>query len=185
MRKILLLFFLLGFVATAQAQLGVRAGYNSSNFSNTDFDSKSGVHVGAYYNIGTGFISVEPGIQFSQKGYNGTEAGTGNEVKEQLGYIDIPILVRLTLIPAINIFAGPQPSFFVSSNYEKDGQSSDSSEAIKGYEVGGVVGAQVRLPLGLNFQASYDMGFTSLNYFNTDVKNQVFKLSLGFTFGGN
>jgi hypothetical protein len=185
MRKILLAIFLVGIVATAQAQFGVRAGFSSANFSNTNFDSRSGFHLGAYYTVGSDFISVEPGLQYSQKGYRTTELGTGKSIDEQLGYIDIPVLLRLNLIPAVNIFAGPQASLLLSSDYTLGDQTSDSSEAIKGYDLGGVVGAQFRLPLGLNAQASYDFGLISLNYFNNDVKNQVFKISLGYSFGGN
>lgn len=185
MRKILLAFFLVGIVATAQAQFGIRAGYNSANFSETNFDAKSGFHAGVYYTIGSGFVTFEPGLQYAQKGYQGTEVGTGRSVDEQLGYIDIPVLVRLNLIPAVNIFAGPQASLLLSSEYNLGEDTFDSSEAIRGYDIGGVVGAQVKLPLGLNAQASYDFGLTSLNYYNADVKNQVFKISLGYTFGGN
>lgn len=184
MRKVLLAFFLVGIVATAHAQFGVRAGFSSSNFSNTNFDYRSGFHFGAYYTVGANFISVEPGLQYSKKGYQGTEVSTGKSIDEKLGYIDIPVLFRLNLIPALNIFAGPQASLLLSSEYKLGDQTSDSSEAIRGYDLGGVVGAQVKLPLGLNAQASYDFGLTSLNYFNTDVKNQVFKISLGYTFGG-
>lgn len=185
MRKILLAFFLVGIVATAQAQFGVRAGYNSANFSDTNFDAKSGFHIGGYYMLGSGFISFEPGLQFSQKGYQGTQEDTGKSVDEQLGYIDIPVLVRLNLIPSLNIFAGPQASLLLSSVYQLGDETFDSSQATKGYDVGAVVGAQVKLPLGLNAQASYDFGLTSLNYYNANVKNQVFKISLGYTFGGN
>lgn len=184
MRKILLAFFLIGMAATAQAQFGVRAGYNSSNFSDTNFEAKSGFHIGAYYTLGEGLISIEPGIQYSQKGYQGTEAGSGKAVDETLGYIDIPVLFRLNLIKIVNIFAGPQASVFASSNYQLGDETFDSSGAIKGYDLGGVVGAQVKLPLGFNVQANYDFGLSSLNYYNTDVKNQVFKVSLGYTFGG-
>lgn len=185
MRKILLLFFLVGFAATAQAQFGVRAGYNSANFSDTNFSAKSGFHLGAYYTIGAAFVAIEPGIQYSQKGYKTEEVGTGAAVEEQLGYIDIPVLVRLNLLPFMNVFAGPQASLLASSKYTKGDQTSDSSEATRGYDIGGVFGAQVKLPLGFNVQASYDLGFTSLNYFDADVKNQVFKISAGYTFGGN
>lgn len=185
MRKILMVFFLVGLAATAQAQFGVRAGFNSANFSETNFDAKSGFHLGAYYTIGSGFLSFEPGLQYSQKGYQGTEAGTGRSVDEKLGYIDIPVLARLNLIPAINIFVGPQASLLLSSEYKLGEDSFDSSEAIRGYDLGGVVGAQLKLPLGLNAQASYDFGLSSLNYYNTNVKNQVFKVSLGYTFGGS
>lgn len=104
---------------------------------------------------------------------------------EKLGYIDIPVLARLNLIPALNIFLGPQASLLLSSEYKLGEDVFDSSEAIRGYDLGGVVGAQVKLPMGLNAQASYDFGFTSLNYYNVDVKNQVFKISLGYTFGGS
>ncbi|WP_111671466.1 porin family protein [Algoriphagus litoralis] len=183
MRKILLAFFLLGMAATAHGQFGVRAGYNSANFASTNFDAKSGFHVGGYYTIGAGFISIEPGIQYSQKGYQGTETATGKIVDESLGYIDVPVLLRLNLLPAVNIFAGPQASVFVSSKYQLGDEMFDSSEAIKGYDLGGVVGAQVKLPLGFNVQANYDFGLSSLNYYDTDVKNQVFKISLGYTFG--
>ena len=185
MRKVLLAFFLLGFVASAQAQFGIRAGFNSANFSDTNFDAKSGFHFGAYYTLGTDFLSIEPGLQYSQKGYTGVQDGTGNLIDEQLGYIDVPVLIRLKLIPAINIFAGPQLSFLASRNYQLGTTTSTSTAVIRGYDVAGVVGAQLKLPLGLNVQASYDLGLSSLNYFNTDVKNQVFKVSLGYSFGGN
>src|SRR5690606_37536820 len=164
MRKILMLFFLVGFAATAQAQFGVRAGFSSANFSNTDFDARSGCHAGVYYTLELGPVSVEPGIQYSQKGYIGVEPGTMLAVDEQLGYFDVPVLVRVNLLPAVNVFAGPQASILASSKYEKGGQTSDSSDATKGYDIAGVVGAQVKLPLGFNVQASYDIGFASLNY---------------------
>ncbi|MBN3585899.1 PorT family protein, partial [Algoriphagus aestuarii] len=95
------------------------------------------------YTFGADFLSVEPGIQYSQKGYTSEEAGSGLAVKEQLGYIDVPVLVRLKLLPALNVFAGPQASVLASSKYQKGDQTSDSSEATKGYDIGGVFGAQV------------------------------------------
>ncbi len=185
MRKILTLFFLIGIAASAQAQFGVRAGFSSTNFSDTNFDARSGFHGGAYYTFDLGLMMVEPGIQYSQKGYKGMEEVTLLPVDEKLGYIDIPVLLRVELIPAVNLFAGPQFSFLASSEYVKGGQTSDSSDATRGYDVGGVFGAQAKLPLGFNVQASYDLGFTSLNYYNFDVKNRVFKISAGYTFGGN
>jgi hypothetical protein len=187
MRKVLMAFFLVGIAATAQAQFGVRAGFNSANFSNTNFEAKAGFHLGAYYSIGTGFISFEPGIQYSQKGYKTQteENGMMLSVEEKLGYLDIPVLIRLNLLPAFNVFAGPQASLLASRFYQKGNETSDSTDPVKGYDLGGVVGAQVKLPLGINAQASYDFGLSSLNYYNIDVKNQVFKISLGYSFGSN
>jgi hypothetical protein len=187
MRKVLMAFFLVGIAATAQAQFGVRAGYNSANFSDTNFEARSGFHIGAYYSIETNLVSIEPGIQFSQKGYltQTEENGMMLSVEEKLGYIDIPVLIRLNLLPAVNIFAGPQASLLASRFYQKGNDTSNSTDPIKGYDLGGVVGAQVKLPMNLNAQASYDFGLSSLNYFNSNVKNQVFKISLGYSFGSN
>lgn len=179
MKKVLWVFFLVFITNFAQAQFGVRAGFSSSNFSDTNFSSKSGVHAGFYYSIGSDLIMVEPGIQFARKGYTGEDTN-GAAIDEQLNYLDLPVLVRLRLMPMVNVFAGPQASFLLSRNYQLGPNSSSSMEVISGYDLGGVVGAQLRLPAGLNLQASYDIGLKSLNYFDTDVKSRVFKISLGY-----
>ena len=179
MKKFLLLIFSIGLISSAQAQFGIRAGINSANFSDTNFDSRLGIHVGGYYKLKAGLIAIEPGIQFSQKGYKGTDLQSGDDVNERLNYIDIPVLLRVNIIPAVNVFAGPQGSLLISRNYELGNSSSTSTEVVKGYDVGAVLGVGVVLPLGFNVQASYDLGLSSLNYFDTDVKNRVFKFSLG------
>jgi hypothetical protein len=71
----------------------------------------------------------------------------------------------------------------VSRNYTLGNTTSTSLEPIRGYELGAVVGVGLKVAAGLNLQASYDLGLSSLNYFNTDVSNRVLKLSLGYTLG--
>lgn len=181
MKKILLLFFLLASAGMAHAQFGIRAGYSAANFSDTNFDTRSGFHLGAYYSIGAAFLKVEPGIQYAQKGYKTTDM-SGDAVDEQLGYVDVPVLVRLDILPILNVFAGPQVSILASRNFTRGTASSTDTGPVAGYDVAGVFGAQVKLPLNLNLQASYDMGLKSLNYFDTDVKNRVFKVSVGYSF---
>ena len=185
MKKVLALFILtILTVSLANAQFGVRAGFNSANFSDTNFDARTGFHLGAYYTIEGTFLSVEPGLFFSKKGYQGTELGTGRSVDENLSYVDVPLLFRLNVLPSFNVFAGPQAALLLSREYQIGDQISTTTDIIRGYDLGGVVGAQVILPFGLNAQANFDFGLTSLNYFNTQVKNQVFKVSLGYTLGG-
>lgn len=179
MKKILFLILTLGFIGAAQAQFGLRAGLNSSNFSDTNYDAKIGFHAGGYYKFDLGILAVEPGIQYSQRGYEGTASGSGGEVSEKLNYIDVPVLVRFDFLPIVNVFAGPQGSILASRKYTLDGDTNTGTETIRGYDVGGVVGVGVNLPLGFNVQASYDFGLTSLNYFDTDVKNRLLKLSIG------
>jgi hypothetical protein len=180
MKKLFLFLVTFGLIFAANAQFGIRAGLSSGNFSDTNFNAKVGYHVGGYYRLGTGFISVEPGVQFSTKGYEGNVKTTGAVISEKLNYIDIPVLIRLNVYEFLNVFAGPQASLLLSRKYELDGNTDTSTEAIRGYDLGGVVGLGVSIPSGVNFQISYDLGLTSLNYYNTDVKNRVLKLSVGF-----
>jgi len=179
MKKISLLILTLGFCFAAQAQFGIRAGLSSGNFSDTNYNAKLGFHAGGYYRLGSGFISVEPGAQFSIKGYETNALPNGAVVSEKLSYLDIPVLVRLNIYEFLNVFAGPQGSLLLARKYELDGNTDTSTEAIKGFDLGAVVGLGVSIAGGVNFQLSYDLGLTSLNYYNKDVKNRVFKLSVG------
>jgi hypothetical protein len=179
MKKLFLFSVAFGLFFAANAQFGIRAGLSSGNFSDTNFNAKLGFHAGGYYRLGTGFISVEPGVQYSIKGYEGNVKTTGAVISEKLNYVDIPVLIRLNVYPFLNVFAGPQASLLLSRKYELDGNTDTSTEVISGYDLGGVVGLGVSLVSGINFQISYDLGLRSLNYYNTDVKNRVLKLSVG------
>lgn len=182
MKKIFFLLLSIVLIQGAQAQFGVRAGYSSGNFEPTNYRNKSGFHVGGYYRAGADFFSVEPGIQFSQKGYETNDGQSGAKIDEKLSYVDVPILVRFSFLPRLNVFAGPQGSVLISRKYTDGTDTNTSTDVIKGYDIAGVVGLGVSLPWGINAQASYDFGLTSLNYFDTDVKSRVFKLSVGFDF---
>jgi hypothetical protein len=183
MKKILILFYTLGILGTANGQIfGLRAGLSSANFSPTNYQSKTGFHFGGYYRYDLDRFSIEPGVQFSQKGYQSNAKYTASVIDEKLNYLDIPFLIRAEITPSINVFAGPQASFLLSRNYELDGVTSNSTEVIRGYDVGGLIGVGTKFKGGLNAQLSYDMGLIGLNYFNTDVKNQVLKISVGLDF---
>ena len=181
MKKLLVLVFALGIFGTAQAQFGVRAGFNSANFSDFESDPFAGFHAGAYYKKDLGFISLEPGIQYSQKGHERT--GATLVKNDRLNYVDVPVLVRVNFLPFLNVFAGPQGSVLVSRKLEYvDGSTETTTEPIKGYDIAAVVGVGANLPLGLNAQVSYDIGLQSANYYNQDVKNNTLKISLGYDF---
>lgn len=184
MKKLLVIVFALGFFGTAQAQFGIRAGYSSTNFTNFGSDPLGGFHAGVYFRKDLGFIGLEPGIQYSQKGYKSNGMiGTPPVKNDQLSYVDIPVLLRVNILPFLNVFAGPQGSVLVSRELEyMDGNTDTSTEPIKGYDLAAVLGLGASFPLGLNLQLSYDLGLQSVNYYNQNVKNNVLKLSLGYDF---
>lgn len=187
MKKGLVLFVFLSFaIAAAQAQIGVRAGIGSSNFSNGDsqraLTSITRFHLGAYYGLTlTEKVTVEPGFFYSGKGYKTIPLGSTENIKEALTYLDIPVLARYTLSNEFNVFAGPQVGFLLSRLRTDNNGKNTNSEPIGGYEVGAVIGAGYQLTADLNLQLSYDFGLSPFNYYDVEVNNTVFKLSLGYS----
>ena len=186
MKKGLLLLAFLIFASAAQAQIGVRAGVGSTNFSNGDvqraFTSLIRPHFGAYYGIKvTEKLTVEPGMFFSGKGITATSNFTNKEFKESLSYLDIPVLVRYAVNEDFNVFAGPQAGFLITRTYTEGSVKLTTTTPIGGYEIGGIFGVAYKWTSGINLQASYDFGIAPFKYFQADVNNTVFKLSVGYT----
>jgi hypothetical protein len=186
MKKGLLLLAFLTFAAAAQAQIGVRAGIGSSNFSNGDvqrgFNSLIRPHFGVYYGMeATEKLTIEPGLFFAGKGMSTISNTTKKEFDESLSYLDIPVLARYAITPAINVFAGPQAGFLLARSYTTVDEKITDTAPVGGYEIGGVFGVGYKLASGVNFQASYDFGIVPFKYFQADVNNTVLKLSIGYT----
>ena len=145
MKKGLLLIAFLIFAATAQAQLGLRAGLGSSNFSTGDvqrgFTSLIRPHLGAYYGLEViEKLTVEPGMFFSGKGITTTSNFTNKEFKESLSYLDIPVLVRYAVNEDFNVFVGPQAGFLIARAYTEGSVKLTDTAPVGGYEIGGVFG---------------------------------------------
>jgi hypothetical protein len=186
MKKGLLLLTFLCALTAVHAQIGLRAGLGSANFSNGDsqraYTSSTTFHLGAYYGFqATEKLVIEPGLFFSRKGYNTIAPGTTTEIDEKLGYLDVPVIVRYSLNSSINVFAGPQAGFLLTRTYNKGNLKDNRVDPIGGYEIGGVMGIGYSFANNLNLQLSYDFGIVPFNYYEFEVNNTVFKLSLGYT----
>jgi hypothetical protein len=185
MKKGLFLLAFLTLAVAAQAQFGIRAGLGSTNYSIGDvqfaFNSVIRPHLGAYYGIkATEKFTVEPGIFYAGKGFKDVPLGTTQELQEIFSYLDIPVLARYSVSPAFNVFAGPQVGFLLARTFTKGSEKSTDTAPVGGYEIGGVFGVGYQLTPELNLQASYDFGIAPFKYFQADVNNTVFKLSLGY-----
>ncbi len=186
MKKGLLIFAFLTFAVAVQAQIGIRAGIGSSNFSNGDvqrgFNSLIRPHIGVYYGMkATEKITVEPGLFFSGKGMSTTSNITNKKFEESLSYLDIPVLARYAVNKDFNVFLGPQVGFLLARTYTEESVKITDTAPVGGYEIGGVFGLGYQLTSGINLQASYDFGITPFKYFQADVNNTVYKLSIGYT----
>jgi hypothetical protein len=200
MKKLLLSVFLIsGFIClsttNAQAQLGIKAGYNSANFNDTDAstDSRSGFTAGLTYDFGIPMspITIQPGVFYAQKGVSSSgEIGNG-EIK--LDYIEIPVVAKFDFIldnPLLtpHVYFGPYLGFNINAEAEgsldgSDGSSSvDISDETKGTDFGVVVGAGADITK-FNVGLRYSAGLTDIaENDNIDGKNGVFSIVAGINF---
>lgn len=221
MKKQILLLIFLTVSAFAMAQtpttFGVRAGVTSyglrgdaMNNLNQILDftngmvtttNHTGFFAGGYANIPVSDIfSVEPGLYYSQKGYeikgdlNLKGIGfLGANAKANLNanYIDMPVLLKANF-SGFQIFAGPQLSYLVSSNLKTTAgvlginllhSNIDATSQFNRLDAAATAGIGYQFTNGMNITASYDYGLTRADA-NRSVNayNRGLKVGLGVSF---
>ena len=217
MKKIALLFITLFSFGMAQAQvkLGVKGGINYSNIAGNlrdeiGYDNKVGFLGGVTANIpliGDGFLSVQPELLYSQKGYqyrddkitmnNATYSYKG---KLNFNYLDLPVLLKVN---AGGVFfeAGPQASYLLAirdkAEIENEGTGNDEKTRTKvekdnlaELEIGYVAGVGYQAANGLGIGLRYNGSISHLaksdpnNDELVNARHSLFQLQLGYTLGG-
>jgi hypothetical protein len=177
MKKAILLCCIVALNYTSFGQridIGIKGGLNYSKLEIPDIStsSKSGYHLGAYSLFKFGKLGLQPEFIFSQQG---SKVDLGHWDTK---YINIPVILKLYLAAGFNLQAGPQFGFL--NKAELDGNS--IKDNLKKSDVSLGLGLGWDAPIGLKFDARYNMGLTD----NSDdpayaaIKSQVFQLSLGF-----
>jgi hypothetical protein len=163
---------------------------------------KTGWHVGGYVNIPiSNTFSFEPGIAYSKKGYSikgdvqipvlkilAINAGA----QVQSHYIDMPLVLKAKLAKGLNIYAGPQVSYLVRSTLNAKlgvlginifNRGFGITERFNKVDMGLTGGIGYQFDNGLNLQAGYDYGLSTLDKNeNYSAYNRVVKVSVGFSF---
>lgn len=123
----------------------------------------------------------------------GAEYGVaGITVEEDLNYIDIPVLFKYKPLEILNVYAGPQASFFLNGKYEygNEGVGFDDRDDFEKLDYGFVVGAglefgalfvDARYSLGLN-NSLKDREIGDVVLEDEDAKNNGVQVSVGFLF---
>lgn len=204
--------------ANAQTQFGVRAGLNQSSLkgdavksfedlvSMTDgyitTSGKTGFHAGVFAEVPLGgSISLQPGIYYSQKGYQlkGTIAADKLDflnatatAKLQSHYIDVPVYLKANLGSGFHIYAGPQISYLVKNNVEVQAgalgfnvfnRDFDVTDQFKSLDVAVSGGVGYDFANGLTINAGYDHGLSRVDK-NDNLKsfNRNLKVGLSYRF---
>ncbi|MGF1922587.1 MAG: porin family protein [Bacteroidia bacterium] len=207
MKKIFILAVaLLGSAGIANAQstdkpikFGVKAGANLSNIikddGNNNFktDYLVGYHAGITLDIKLlDNLAFTPEAVYSTKGYKSTSSI--GEFTQTTHFIDIPILASIKLGGGLNLVAGPQVSFLMSTtNKFETGFGTaeqqiieDDADRFKKSLAGGVIGFRYDFSNKLGINGRYALDFQKNNENGTsqtpEFKNQVFQLGLGVKF---
>lgn len=165
------LAFALISAAPAQAQFGIGAGLNFNDLDDIDtssggatFDESMGYHVGLFVNIGSGPVSVRPGVFYHQIGTYDFPDGDALE----LSAVEVPLDIRLTLaaVSPVGIYLLAAPVVTFPSSGE-----GDFGEAFEDMSLSADVGAGVAFQLpggGLTLmpELRYSRGIS--DYWNDD-----------------
>ena len=200
--------------AQIKPTFGVRAGIASSgirgessgnldnllSFSNGMLTTKNitGFYAGGYSSIPVSdMISLEPGIYYSQKGYelNGSInmkgvgfLGANAKAKLQSEYIDIPLLLKVN-VSGLQIFAGPQFSYLMKANLNTTAgvlgfnllnSNMDATAQFNRWDAAVTGGIGYKFTNGININASYDYGLSKIDANqNAKAYNNSIKVGVG------
>jgi hypothetical protein len=162
-------------------------------------NNRLGFYAGVYATIPfAGGISFEPGVSYSQKGYELTGSiegktigflGANAKAKLQTEYIDIPAVLKADLGGGLQIFAGPQFSYLMKANLNTTAgllgidllsNKMDVTNNFNRWDVGLTGGIGYKLSNGFNINASYDYGLSKIDKNqNTKAYNHAFKVGVG------
>lgn len=219
MKKHLFLFafVLLGAAVSAQSKIsyGLRAGVSNATLRGDAVESfqniltyaggavttsnKTGFYSGGFVSIPvSGAFSIEPGIMYTQKGYElqgklgikGTDI-IGGRSRLTLGYVELPVLAKAT-IDGFEIFAGPQLGYLANANLRTTAGAfgfnfindrRDVKDQFNELDVSLTGGVGYQFGNGFRVQAAYDHGLSRMNAGqNVEAYNRALKVGIGFRF---
>ncbi len=164
-----------GAFAQASVSLGLKGGLNFAKVDvssvSAAYNSKTGYHIGAFANFKFTKLAIQPELIYSVQG---ADASAGNL---ELGYFNIPILLKFYLIGGLNLQAGPQFGFLTSAT----AGGTDIKSLMKGSDTSIALGAGFDISKFV-IDARYNMGLSEIQDAAgaAATKNQVFQLSVGF-----
>ena len=185
MKKLIVLAFIAGIsVSSLYAQhtnFGIKAGYNSARVQITDaqdYDSKSGFHIGALAHIHISkYFAVQPELVYSGQG------GEANNVKLNLNYINVPVLLQYMVNNGLRLQTGPQVGFLVTATQKVGDVKVDVDDVHNSVDFSWAFGTSYIFSSGVGIDARYNLGLNNISdNTNYTAKNRVFQVGLFYQF---
>ncbi len=207
MKKLLLSALCITTFALSSAQstssFGAKGGVNFTNLYTKDVDDNNmltGFHLGLVAEMPINeLLSFQPEFLYSRKGaelkYDNFFAE--GSAKFRLDYIEVPLLLRMNLIPNLSIQAGPYVAYMISADIKND-SSNDAFDSLTDLDTNDFNKFDYGLSGGVEFDlnsigigARYNYGLANIGkertiggsaYTFPDAKNSAFNLYVVFKF---
>lgn len=171
----LILFLIIFQTSYSQSvKCGIKAGLNYTNTTGTEIKTEAitNYHAGlvAELRLFKGF-AIQPEVLYTTQG--ATYKTATKDFKNKLGYISIPVMLKVNLSKSLTFELGPQAGFLLSEKEKFDVEKSNT------FDFTANAGLGLKITENIFAQARYGMGLTDTKT-NSDIKNSVFQLSLGF-----
>ena len=190
-------------VNAQEVKFGARAGLNFSTLSfseisngadsraKIDTDFKANFHFGVFTEIVfTNQMFLEVGVAYSQQGsklksIESFRLGVSREKKVydnsyfSVNMINIPVWLKYDIHgfrPKVGVNLG-----YLASMEAKIEEITTTYKGDDSFDFGLGIGAEYNLPMGLFFDANFNLGLTSLGN-NPSAKNRVFQIGIGYKF---
>lgn len=199
MKKTIFFIASLFFMYNLQAQdvhFGIKGGLNASSLNynnNSDMQTKIGFNAGILAHIHTSnkFWAIQPEIYYSDEG---AKSKSNSDIRTNLGFINIPVLVQYMFDNGFRLEAGPQVDFLINAkeknvNFDQNGGiiTTDVKDRLKGADFSIPLGLSYVSTSGLGFDARYNFGIS--NIYKSDAPpvthSNVFQFDIFYQFSGS
>ena len=183
------------YLVAQKARFGLKAGLNLSNIEvkssspSPSFEFRTNFNAGLLVEINVNSkLSIQPELYYSGQGanfnqsvvVNGTNYNTSNTLK--FGYINLPIMLKYSIAPKVNLEFGPQVGFLVNADLKVNvnGQSvtNDIKSTLQKQDFGLNFGLGFKATTDLELNARYGLGLTNIAITqpndNDTIKKQCF-----------
>lgn len=175
---VLLLFFAtLIFAQQSPVQLGLKSGVNFATLK-PDADHRTAFHAGALAHIHlSDRFALQPEVMYSAQG-----AEYGDNRKDQLSYIQVPVLGQYMFTGGLRLQTGPQLGLLASAESENGAHETDFKSTLKKTDFSWSFGTSFLSRSGLGIDARYNLGLRDISKNNSDWKNRVWQIGLFYQF---
>lgn len=180
MRKtILIIALILAGCVNVQAQLikfGLKAGLNYANLTDSEIqtDAITGYHAGflAEFKVLDKF-ALQPEILYSTQG--ATYKTTSADIKNELGYLALPVMMKIYFSDKFSLELGPQASFLLNERGKFNPTDSNT------FDFSVAAGLGLKITKSIFIQGRYGLGLTEVSK-DAQTKNSVLQFSAGLLF---